>query len=65
MGCAPHIHGELLNLSIDTGETRVGKYIVETAVAKPADLPCKSLTIMVSIDFLGAQDRFRIGYAGP
>jgi hypothetical protein len=25
---APHIHGELLNLGIDVGETSVSKYLV-------------------------------------
>jgi hypothetical protein len=39
---APRIHGELLKLGIDIGETSVGKYIVrrrKAAVAKLADFP--------------------------
>ena len=38
---APRIHGELLKLCIDVGETSVGKYLVwaEAAAANLADLP--------------------------
>ena len=39
---APRIHGELLKLGIDIGETSVGKYMVrhpEAALANLADLP--------------------------
>ena len=53
---APRIHGELLKLGIDIGETSVGKYIVHTP--KPPSQTWRTflenqVKTMVSIDFYG------------
>jgi hypothetical protein len=51
---APHIHGELLKLGINIGETSVSKYMVrhrKTSVTDMEDIPGQSLKTMVSVDF--------------
>ena len=52
--CAPRIHGELLKLGIDIGETSMDKYIVRTR--KPPSQTWRTflanhVKTMVSIDF--------------
>ena len=63
---APRIHGELLKLGIDIGETSVSKYIVRSR--KPPSQTWRTflenhLTQMVSIDFCTVPTiRFRVLY---
>jgi hypothetical protein len=63
---APRIHGELLKLGIDIGETRVGKYMVHRP--KPPSQTWRTflenhLKTLVSIDFLTVPTlRFQILY---
>jgi transposase InsO family protein len=62
----PHIHGELLKLSIDIGETSVGKYMVRRR--RPRSQTWRTfldnhLKTMVSVDFFAVPTiRFRILY---
>jgi putative transposase len=63
---APHIHGELLKLGVDVGETSVGKYMVSHR--KPPSQTWRTfldnhLTTLVSVDFLTVPTiRFQILY---
>jgi putative transposase len=63
---APHIHGELLKLGVDVGETSVSKYMVSHR--KPPSQTWRTfldnhLTTLVSVDFLTVPTiRFQILY---
>ena len=63
---APRIHGELLKLGIDIGETSVGKYIVRSR--KPPSQNWRTflenhLKTMVSVDFFTVPTiRFQVLY---
>jgi putative transposase len=59
---APRIHGELLKLGIDIGETSVSKYLVNSR--KPPSQTWRTflenhLQSMVSVDFFSAPQRRR------
>jgi putative transposase len=64
--CAPRIHGELLKLGIDIGETSVAKYIVRRR--KPPSQNCRTflenhIKTMVSVDFFTVPTiRFQVLY---